>query len=309
LLWESDADLRHDLDDMAALGAEWLRIDIPWGAVEPTRGRYYWGPIDRVIDDAAARGFKILAVPGYTPEWNRPPGTSDKFGPADLAPFGDFVHAAAAHYKGRGVRAWEIWNEPNQYFWWGPKPDVARYTQLLKIAYPAIKSADPSAIVMTGGTAPAPDMADGSMTSQLAWMQQIYDHGGEGFFDAVAVHPYAYPAAPTADPEGYFGIQYRLHQLMSLHGDGGKKVWGTEFGAPTSGHKAVSEAMQAAFVTDAYTVIGTWDWAGPLFWFLYRDMGTDLTDRVQNMGIAHHDWRPKLAVAAFRRIMATRSPR
>lgn len=40
-----------------------------------------------------------------------------------------------------GVHAYEVWNEPNIVNFWAPGPDPARYTQLLKLAYPAITAA------------------------------------------------------------------------------------------------------------------------------------------------------------------------
>src|SRR3977135_2823150 len=93
-----------------------------------------------------------------------------------------------------GVHSYEVWNEPNNSGGWTPKPDPGAYTQLLKAAYPAIKGADPQATVLTGGTGPA--ASDGLQIAPLDFLNGISANGGPGSFDAVAHHPYPFPAYP-----------------------------------------------------------------------------------------------------------------
>ena len=173
----------------------------------------------------------------YTPGWARPSGTSATYGP-DPAKYAAFAKVAAAHYSALGVHAYEVWNEPNMKSFWTPSPNVGDYTRLLKAAYPAIKGADPQATVLTGGTAPAPD--DGTSYSPVTFLKGIYANGGGNSFDAVSHHPYCWPAFP-GDPEAWsawyqmYGTSPSLRSLMTSNGDGGKKIWATEFGAPTDG--------------------------------------------------------------------------
>ncbi|MGH9154570.1 MAG: hypothetical protein ACRD1K_01670, partial [Acidimicrobiales bacterium] len=56
ILWGSDADLARDLDAMAATGAAWLRLDFDWPSIEQQPGIFTWGPTDRVVTAARARG-------------------------------------------------------------------------------------------------------------------------------------------------------------------------------------------------------------------------------------------------------------
>jgi hypothetical protein len=87
---------------------------------------------------------------------------------------------------------------------------------------------------------------------------------------------------------------------MVAHGDGGKSIWGTEFGAPTgSAGQAVSEALQAKMVTDAYAQWKRLPFAGPLFWYSFRDAGTNAGDVEQNFGLLRHDFSPKPSFAAY----------
>src|SRR5437588_116960 len=69
--------------------------------------------------------------------------------PADYA---IFAAAAVRHYAPMGVHTWEIWNEPNIPEFWSPAANVVQYAAMLKQADVAIKAADPTATVLTGGT-------------------------------------------------------------------------------------------------------------------------------------------------------------
>jgi hypothetical protein len=87
--------------------------------------------------------------------------------------------------------------------------------------------------------------------------------------------------------------------VMVAHGDGAKRIWGTEYGAPTFG-AGISEAAQAQLVAAAYREWSKWDWSGPLFWYSARDAGTDPNDREDHFGLVRRDFSPKAAFAAYR---------
>ena len=68
----------------------------------------------------------------------------------------------------------------------------------------------------------------------MTFMRQIYANGGKGFFDAFAHHPYSFPCNPLTDASWNAFTQTKyLHDIMVQNGDGAKKIWGTEAGAPT----------------------------------------------------------------------------
>jgi hypothetical protein len=154
--------------------------------------------------------------------------------------------------------------------------DPARYTQLLKAAYVAIKATDAGATVVTGGLAPA--ASSGGDLTPTDFLTGIYNNGGQGYFDAVADHPYTYPSMPDDRSGGAYWWQAMndLHAIMTVHGDSSKLIWMTEYGAPTNGPPAarfVSESNQAVMLTKSYTMIETYEWAGPLFWYALHDGG------------------------------------
>ena len=124
--------------------------------------------------------------------------------------------------------------------------------------------------------------------SPVTFMRQIYANGGKGFFDAFGHHPYSFPCSPltSASWNAFTQTKY-LHDVMVQNGDGAKKIWGTEAGAPTGANigtcttggigRSVTEATQSQFVADYfkgwYQDFGSF--TGPLFWFQIRDNGTD----------------------------------
>ncbi len=322
ILWESDADQIADLDAIAASGATWLTLDIDWNHIQ------YAGPntwnwnvaTDRAVLRARERGLRVIGMAAYSPPWARggecPPGELHCL-PANPADYARFVGAAAARYGSnspidrlRGsVTAWIIWNEPNHRPFSVPRPNLDRYTAMLKAAYPAIKGADPSATVVTGGTAPAPDAFDGSDIQPVTWLRGLYARGARGYFDAVGHHPYSFPTNPLdAHSWNAFTQTQALYDVMIANGDAAKKVWGTEMGAPTgSAARSLSPTQQAQWVRDYYRGWNTTfrEFTGPLVWFEIRDDGTNPADEWQNLGLFTRDRVAKPAYSAYQAVTAS----
>ena len=135
----------------------------------------------------------MLAMIGYTPTWARVAGaTDDKYPPKNVADYASFAQKVVERYAPKGVKAYELWNEPNLgCCFWKPKADAARFTELVKAAYGRMKSVDPSITVLTGGTAPAND--DGQNASPPQFVQAMYANGLRATSTALAHHPYYGP--------------------------------------------------------------------------------------------------------------------
>ena len=251
----------------AKLGADWVRLWASWDGVQPSPGVYDQHVIATLNASVAAlhaRGIKALVVVHRAPAWAS--GAQGGIAPPrDPASFGAFMGGMAERVP--GVDAWELWNEPDgtEFFRGGPQP--ALYAAMLKAAYPAIKAAQPSDVVLTGGTA----------GNDMDFLQALYDHGAQGHFDAVGVHTDT--ACLTNGPDAYyrdergrvgrytFSAYREVHAVMSAHGDGAKPIWMTELGWNTqstrprscntgawAGSKriGVSERRQARFLRAAY---------------------------------------------------------
>jgi hypothetical protein len=194
---------------------------------------------------------------------------------SDHKAFGDYAYNMVLHFKDR-IHNWEIWNEPN----WNPataSPYFAAsdYTDLLKNAYARAKQADPNSFIISG----APCSVEGG----LGYLKGIYDNGGKDFMDAVAIHPYCFPAAPSdphGDPDGntFCGLP-TIRDLMISYGDLNKKVWITEFGYRTPGigftagdaKGTVTEQQQASYLGQALQMASGWDWVERFYAYQWMD--------------------------------------
>jgi hypothetical protein len=320
-LWESDAEQNADFAAIAATGAKWTTIDFDWNSVQGDgRDSWRWDrATDRVVLNARAHGLSIIGVAAYSPPWARTSGCSSGDAahclPANPSDYGRFLFAAAARYGShsdnpllRGsVTAWQLWNEPNHQEFTRPKPNLDLYTGMVKSAYTSIKAVDPSATVIAGGFAPAPDSSDGTEYEPATFLRGMYQRGARGYFDAIGHHPYSYPTNPLEPhPWSAYTQTFTLHLIMADHGDGAKKIWGTEVGAATgTDPQALNETKQAQWVHDYLLGWNTAyaSWTGPLVFFSIRDSGTTLSHRWENMGMLHHDRTPKPSYGAFRLLM------
>ena len=299
----------HDLSVDAAAGAKWLRVDINWAQIQDGGpSSYAWGPIDAVVQGAEANGMSVLGVIVYTPGWDRPAGSAATYGPSPSS-YAAFASAAVAHYSALGVNAYEIWNEENISASWTPAPSPSAYAALLESAYPAIKAADPSATVVSGGLSPA--VTDGTNYAPADFLSDVYASGAGADFDAVGMHPYCWPANP-GDPEAWsawyqmYGTSTSVRSVMIANGNGGKLIWATEYGAPTSGPAGtfMTQAQQAQMISDAYALWSSYSWAGPLLVYQGRDQGTDTSSNENFYGLLNNDFTPKPAYAAYQNAVA-----
>jgi O-antigen/teichoic acid export membrane protein len=308
----SPNDLDTHLTDIAATGATWVRFDISWDKVQHNNPRSYdWSAYDRVQQALTSHHLHALGIIEFTPGWARSSSCSNsKMCPArDPAVFGNFAGIVAQRYASDDMRDWEIWNEPNISYRYHPQTDPSGYAAILKASYTAIKRADPAALVIAGGTAPS--ATDSMNLRPDDFITALYANGAKGSFDAIAAHPYTYPDSPEDNlPLGAWAQLEAMHQTMVANGDGQKKVWITEFGAPTNGPNKVgeyiSEAQQAHILTEALLISKSYTWAGPFFWYDYRDGGTSTNSSENFYGLVRYDGSHKPSYDAWVAGIATK---
>jgi hypothetical protein len=151
-IFEAEAQLHADpagtLEEMQRLGADIVRVYLPWSAIAPDPSsrvpptgfdasnpaaypQASWSLYDAIVRDARSRGIRVdLTIGSPAPMWavgpGAPPGAPA--GGAEWKPsasaYGAFVRAVASRYSGRftppgggsplpRVDFWSIWNEPN----------------------------------------------------------------------------------------------------------------------------------------------------------------------------------------------------
>jgi hypothetical protein len=291
------------LDKMKAAGMQWVRIDLGWASYE------YHGPgqieswyvqrADAAVNEARARGFKVLATLWQTPAWaNGGAGTTAP--PSNPGDYARFARWVADHFKGR-VAAWEVWNEPNlsEYY----SGTAASYASLLKAAYPELKAGDPAAKVVLGGPAYNDD----------AYIAALYANGIKGSFDVMSTHPYqgfadAAPETPDDGTRGTFSHVASVRNLMVANGDGGKELWFTEFGWSSHATPAgapnwrwgVTESQQADyFMRSLRWIAQNAPYVTKVFWYNERNQVSG-DYHLDNYGLLRADLSEKPAYQTIR---------
>lgn len=317
----SQNDLDQYFQNLQSLGVKWIRWDIDWSVVQSDNSTSYsWEGVDRVAATAKKYGINSLAIVTYSPKWAADQSCKADFGcsPADSKIFGLFAGEAARRYKD-SIFYWEIWNEPNTANFVGVKSDISRYSNILKEAYLEIKKVNQNNIVLSGGLMPSGDESDGS-TSPLTFLKALYESGANQYFDAVALHPYSYPVSPNYVAAWNSWEQMAsVRQLMMSKGDSAKKIWITEYGAPTGGPGSIRDLDQLTFTYNSDYMSETAqkemaqqatafyhqnaDWMGPFFWYSLHDNGASKDTPENFFGLLRNDWSKKPAYDVLRNLI------
>ncbi len=220
--------ISHEIAVASALHAQIVRVTVPWYVFAPIAAQQNEpGPtaaLSQLLEDAQSRGIRVILTVDGTPCWasSAPPsllrtcsprrgGAAHAWPPQDPATYAAFVAFLAQRFGGTSLAAIEIWNEPdqsNQAYFAGPDK-VQRYAAILRAAYPAIKQADSSVLVL-GGSLVGP---------KGLFLKALYAAGIKGYYDALAVHFYTLTLASLR----------AIHEVQLANGDT-TPLWLDEFG-------------------------------------------------------------------------------
>jgi polysaccharide biosynthesis protein PslG len=260
-----------ELEMLAAAGLRWVRMDFGWDGTEREKGKYDFSAYDRLL--SALDQHKILAVlildysnrhydKGLSP-------ASDEGRKA----FAQWAAAAARHFRGRGV-VWEMYNEPNIFFW-RPKPDVHQYVKLALEVGRALREGAPDELYV------------GPATSEIAFpfLEDCFKAGLLDYWAAVSVHPYRQTGPETAAAE-----YARLRQMIDRYAPKGKKVpilsgeWGY-----SSAWGRFDEAKQGKMLPRQWLV--NLENGVPIsIWYDWHDDGTDPKEGEHHFGTVRHEY-------------------
>jgi len=287
----------HSLDLAHAAGFGFVRMDMLWANVERS-GRYRFFPYDRLLRALEARGMGVLWILDYG---HPDHGGSTPRAPQDVVAFGRFAEAAAGHFKGRNVR-YEIWNEPNTSEFWKPSPNPTEYAALLREAVAAIRRADPSAKVSSGGLS----------RFDTAFLSRAVDPSLAAGLTAIGVHPYPKTGPEAIAPELENLREWAARSLLQR-----TEIWDTEWGyssanaptdAPSNGHTEEGRHRQASL--SVREILTVWAVGLPLaVWYDLRDDGTDPANPEHNYGLLDSSGNEKPAIRAIRTLMSVVSGR
>jgi hypothetical protein len=229
----------NEMQQAKALGAQNIRLEIPWPVIETSSGVYDWSRADAIFQAASQVGITIEPILMWTPQWAG--GGALLTDPPSAAEMQAFAQAFAQRYDPVIRRGVEIWNEEDggKYF----TGSAATYvSQILNPAYTGIKSVDSSIPVILGGTG---SDTDGS------FLQAVISAGGH--FDIAAFHNYS--GSEITQAQSY-------QTILDSAGRSGTPIWLGEYG---------SESGTSSQITLIQQVLGQSSPIAMAQWYNLRD--------------------------------------
>ncbi len=256
-----------------AAGIKWTREEFSWSGIEAAPGQYDFSYYDTVVDTARRHGISVY---GLLADWGH---FTQPYTEKGIDDFCVWARATVRHFKDR-VKHWEIYNEPNIFFWDGPKE---LYPVLVARCGKAIKEEDPEATVLAVSTSGI----------DKKFIKMVADAGAP--FDVLTIHPYR---GRLAD-EGFIR---ELREVAGLVGN--RPVWITEMGWPTHIGGA-DERAQAQMLSRCYMGAVASGAVQNMGWYDFRNDGEDPFFNEANFGVLRGDMSPKPAYRALANVCRT----
>lgn len=250
-----------DLDQVAAAGIGWVRVDFNWNQLEPARDQYNWALADSVVNSAVARGLNVFVTLAYTPDWANG-GQGIAIPPTDPNDWYDFVFDMVSRYKTK-VKYWGMWNEPNleQFFKGGAKVYVE---DILVRGAEAARTADPGALIL------GPELAHLSSGHWAAWLYYVLTEAPESI-DIITQHVYSGSGYDVIrDLDGWIPVWDKptVMGVIEAAGASDKPLWLTETGWHTD---EVTEEEQATYYTQLLDGVLEEEWLDKVFFYELKD--------------------------------------
>jgi hypothetical protein len=225
------------LDEVAAMGMTWIRVDNDWHSFEPRQGEYHFGALDRSVRAAHERGQKVFMTIGYTPEWassgrrtDTIPSSHNQVPRAGL--YEAYVRETVRHYRDMGVTHFGLWNEANldQFF----EGSAREYADIIVTpGEQAVRQVCADCVVLGPELAPVGDVDD--------FLEDVMDACGDRF-DIITHHLYGDweetgwqiwdgdSFLNALEDQRFPWTRRSMRQVLESTGYGDVEVWITETG-------------------------------------------------------------------------------
>jgi hypothetical protein len=268
--WPDWGTFGRPADFMLQTNAGWVREDFAWGLIQPRPDAFDWTATDRIVGNLADRKINVLGILSYSASWATSTTADDtsaiSFYPPDLDKYYAFVKTLVGRYK-HAVHYWEVWNEPDNSLFWKPAPNAKEYATLLKTAYRAVKDADPSAQVLSGGVS----------GNAIPYLEEVLASGAGNSFDILALHPYAVPLNPAqarieSSPEVHKTLDVEMNKYRAFlqRHNIERPIWVTEIGWPAHDW-GMDDEQQANYLAQTYALLLSSGIPERIFWYSFKD--------------------------------------
>ena len=265
-----------ELEQLAATGVRWVRMDMTWSRIERSPGVYDFSAYDRLTAALQAHGLRALWILDYgNPLYD---GGQAPRTPEGRAAFARWAAACVERYRGRG-HVWEIWNEPNLRQFWKPEPSPADYVALAQETIHAIRSVAPNEAIV------------GPATSGFDWdfLRRCFEGGLLSSWTAVTIHPYRKEPPETVAAE-YAQLRDMIRRarpsssVAIMSGEWGySDVW-----------NGMDRDRQGLYLFRQWLVNAACGVALSI-WYDWRDDGLDPKEPEHHFGVVEHRWRPDVS--------------
>ena len=225
--WASNKTIANSVYDA---GFNLNRSDMAWYYIENSKkGEYDFTQMDIGVREMEAGNIKWVPILTYSSELYTGGRRNGIKSNEAMEGFADYVRAVVKHYP--ELDTFELWNEPNNNGFWGPKSNSNEYANFVKIISKAIKELRPDATVIAG----AIDVSKNG----VAWSRELFDYGIYPYIDAFSTHPYYHPAL---NDDAFLPKLKQYQNIIEDYG-GWKDIWLTEIGWTTFGKKELEETQ------------------------------------------------------------------
>lgn len=266
-----------ELEMLSRAGFRWVRMDLTWARTETNPGVYDFSAYDRLLADLERFHLRALLILDYTNNFY------DKGMPSvsanGQAAFARWAVAAVTHFKNRGIY-WEIWNEPNDAWFWKPQPNANDYTRLALTVSQAIHQAAPDERII------GPALSG----TRFDFIPVLGRAGVFTYWSGITIHPYL-----RSGPESYGPAYSELRQLLKNYAPPGRKIdiMCGESGYPDT-WKGLNPEPQGKYLARLFLFDVLSD--VPLtIWYDWRDDGINPANNEHHFGIVRHDYHPGAA--------------
>ncbi|MFC9336842.1 hypothetical protein ACFT0G_34730 [Streptomyces sp. NPDC057020] len=252
---------------LGRLGATGVRLQGGWAKTEKTKGVYDWTWLDRIVDDATARGVKPWLQLSYGNGIYTGGGGSGLGGQIPtsteaLAAWDAWVTAMVKRYENR-VAEWEIWNEPNL-----AGIPAATYADFFARTAARVRAEQPDSVIYGPGEAGI----DVPYTNDF--LVRLSGQGKSHLLDGISYHPYN----PNPDDVWTYQQVDKIRALINQYAPGAVLRQG-ENGAPSA--------------PNSFGALGDLDWTelSQTKWFLRRlthDLGQGISTSAFSISDLHY---------------------
>jgi len=271
---------------MRDAGITSVRTDAHWAYVERQPNQLKIEPSwHRYLKETARHGLSTQFILGYYGNQHHG-GEKPRTEPVRAA-FNRYVNHLSEAFKGQ-VAYYEIWNE-----WDVEDPRDPRFTQdyarLIADAAGIVRQRDPAAKVLAGAVT--------TQGIESGFALRLLENGLMQSVDGLSLHPYVHCRGWRRNtPEAWIDWMAEVDKELTRAAGRPVPLYLTEMAWPShQGACGIDENLQAAYLARAFFLARTLPSIRGMWWYDFRNDGTDRTEREHNFGLVRQDFTPKPA--------------